>query len=188
LAQPVQPSNRPVQPFGLLSPPDLFFHLLHRSRGMPPPLASATSQHRLGLAHHGTAARASHCICRSFPPPPLFIPQIKQPLNRVVSSPIYHQSFLHLNHWPPPPPQPLYIGRASPPSTAPLSAPLLFSLCPSAAHTKSFLRHFFTTIPSPFFLSHGEVPRIRAPFDRPLASHCRGPVQGPSWTGTAHSP
>jgi hypothetical protein len=68
--------------------------------------------------------------------------------------------------------------------TAPLPAPLLFSLCPSVARTERFLRCFFTTIaqsplplhrplmqpmritaiPSPFFLSHGEVSHTGALF------------------------
>jgi hypothetical protein len=125
-----------------------------------------------------------HRIRRLFPPPPLFIPWIKHPLNRAISSPIYHWLFVHLNHRPPPSPRPQYKGRASLPSTAPLPALLLFSPHPSAARTECLIHQFFTTVarslpplrrpllqlvkittfPSPFFLSHGDAPHTGAPF------------------------
>jgi hypothetical protein len=93
--------------------------------------------------------RAPHCILHPFPRSPPSIRGVKHPFNQAISSPIYHRAFLRLNHRPPPPPRPLYKGRALPSSTAPLPALLHFSLGPSTAHTECLLRRFFTTIGRP---------------------------------------
>jgi hypothetical protein len=78
-------------------------------------------------------------------PPPLFIPRIKHHLKSSRSIPIYHRQFLRHNHRPPPPPRPLYKGRAPPSSTAHLPV-LLFSPRPRAACTKRHHHRLFTII------------------------------------------
>jgi hypothetical protein len=140
--------------------------------------------------------RALRHIHRPFPPPPLLIPWIKHHINRAISSPIYHQPFLHLNHRSPPPLRPLHKGRAPPSSIAPLPTPLLFLSCLSTAHTECFLLCFFSiiarsprpirlpilqpvrinTIPSLFFLNHGEVPRTGVPFRPPSSEPAPWPL------------
>jgi hypothetical protein len=105
--------------------------------GLAPPPSTAPASPTME-----SLPRVPHRIPHPFPHPPPSIRGVKHNLNQAISSPIYHRSFLHLNHRPPPPPRPLYKERA--PSSSAAS-----QHCPGLARTERLLCHFFTTIARP---------------------------------------